>query len=125
MSVSCRSLNASFRSYHEPEIKAQIAQALMEGSHETTVLEIAYRTDPVLWATHVLGITPQQWQEQFLRAPRGASILVLTSRQVGKTTAAAIGMAHTAVFKPGSLSVVACPSQSKVPRPFARCAKWC
>ena len=76
-------------------------------------LEIAYRTDPVLWATHVVGITPQQWQDQFLRAPRGASILVLTSRQVGKTTAAAIGMAHTAVFKPGSLSVVACPAQKQ------------
>ena len=74
-------------------------------------LEIAYRTDPVLWAIHVLGITPHEWQKPFLGAARGAAILALTSRQVGKTTAAAIGMAHTAVFKPGSLSVVACPAQ--------------
>ena len=74
-------------------------------------LEIAYRTDPVLWAIHVLGITPHEWQKPFLGAARGAAILALTSRQVGKTTAAAIGMAHTAVFKPGSLSVVACSAQ--------------
>ena len=74
-------------------------------------LEIACRTDPVLWAIHVVGITPHEWQKPFLGAARGAAILALTSRQVGKTTAAAIGMAHTAVFKPGSLSVVACPAQ--------------
>ena len=56
-------------------------------------------------------MTPTAWQEQFLRASRGASILVLTARQVGKTTAGAWGMANTAIFKPNSLSVVACPSQ--------------
>ena len=37
--------------------------------------EIAYRLDPVLWVREVLGITPRPWQETFLRAPRGASIL--------------------------------------------------
>ena len=51
--------------------------------------EIAYRLDPALWMEEVLGITPHAWQEKFLRAPRGASIAVLTARQVGKTTAAA------------------------------------
>ena len=64
-----------------------------------------------LWAIHVLGTTPHEWQKKFLRVSRGKEIKVLTSRQVGKTTAAAIGMAHTAVFMPRSLSVVACPSQ--------------
>ena len=73
--------------------------------------EIAYRLDPALWVRQVLGMTPTAWQEQFLREPRGASILVLTARQVGKTTAAAWAMAHTALFEPGSLSVVACPAQ--------------
>ena len=75
--------------------------------------EIAYRLDPALWAQEVLGVRPQDWQEQFLRAPRGASILVLTARQVGKTTVAAWGMAHSAIFQPGSLSVVACPRQQQ------------
>src|SRR5664280_1009529 len=77
------------------------------------VREIAYRLNPVLWMREVLSITPHAWQETFLRAERGASIVVLTSRQVGKTTAAACGMAHSALFMPGSLSVVACPTQNQ------------
>ena len=40
-------------------------------------------------------------------------MLALTARQVGKTTAAAVGMAHSAMFMPGSLSVVACPTQQQ------------
>src|SRR5262245_15706499 len=75
--------------------------------------EIAYRLDPVLWAREVLGITPHAWQEEFLRAERGASIAVLTARQVGKTTAAAVGIAHSCIFMPGSLSVIACPTQDQ------------
>jgi hypothetical protein len=77
----------------------------------TIAREVAYRIDPVLWVRDVLGMTPTAWQETFLRSPLGASLLVLTARQVGKTTAAAWGMAHSAIFMPGSLSVVACPSQ--------------
>ncbi len=70
---------------------------------------VALRLDPVLWAKVVLGITPYAWQEPFLRAPRGADILALTSRQFGKTTAAAICLAHTAIYEAGTLSVIACP----------------
>ena len=75
--------------------------------------EIAYRLDPALWMREVLEIAPRPWQEKFLCAPRGASMLALTARQVGKTTAAAVGMAHSAMFMPGSLSVVACPTQQQ------------
>jgi hypothetical protein len=73
--------------------------------------DVAYRLDPVLWVRGILGVEPTQWQEDFLRAPRGASILALTARQCGKTSTAAWGMAHAALFSPGSLSVVACPAQ--------------
>src|SRR5499433_2462072 len=73
--------------------------------------EVAYRLDPALWVRKVLGVEPTEWQEKFLRAPRGASILALTARQCGKTTTAAWAMAHAALFVPGSLSVVACPAQ--------------
>ena len=75
--------------------------------------EIAYQIDPALWMRDVLGIMPHAWQEKFLLAERGASIVALTARQVGKTTAAACGMAHSAIFMPGSLSVVACPTQNQ------------
>ena len=73
--------------------------------------EVAYRIDPALWVRQVLGIEPLPWQEQFLRAPQGASILALTARQIGKTSVAAWAMGSTALFMPGSLSVVACPAQ--------------
>ena len=73
--------------------------------------EIAYRVDPALWVREVLGMTPTSWQELFLRARRGASILALTARQVGKTTTAAWAIAHYMLFTPGSLSVIACPAQ--------------
>jgi hypothetical protein len=73
--------------------------------------ELAYQVDPALWMEQVLGIKPTRWQQVFLRAPGGASLLALTARQVGKTTTAAAAMAHTALFRPGSLSVVACPAQ--------------
>jgi hypothetical protein len=73
--------------------------------------ELAYRLDPVLWVREVLGVEPTKWQEEFLKAPRGASILALTARQCGKTTTAAWAIAHAALFLPGSLSVVACPAQ--------------
>src|SRR6516164_5101746 len=73
--------------------------------------EIAYRLDPMPWVVNVLGITPATWQEKFLRAPQGSSLLALTARQVGKTTTAAWAIAHAMLFRPGSLSVVACPAQ--------------
>ncbi len=60
--------------------------------------ELAYRLDPVLWVREIMQATPTPWQETYLRAPRGASILALTARQVGKTTVAAWGIAHTMVF---------------------------
>ena len=50
------------------------------------LLETAYRLDPALWVREVLRVTPTAWQETFLRAPRGASILALAAPQVGKTT---------------------------------------
>ena len=73
--------------------------------------ELAYQIDPALWVRKVLGVEPAPWQEQFLRAPLGASIIALTARQVGKTTTAAWAIAHYMLFTPGSLSVIACPAQ--------------
>jgi hypothetical protein len=76
-----------------------------------TQREIAYRLDPALWVHDVLGMSPTAWQKKFLGAPRGASILALTARQVGKTTTAAWAIAHFMIFTSSSLSVIACPAQ--------------
>jgi hypothetical protein len=73
--------------------------------------DVGYQIDPVLWVHEILGVEPTAWQQTFLRAPRGSSILALTARQVGKTTTAAWAIAHTMLFIPGSLSVIACPAQ--------------
>jgi Terminase large subunit, T4likevirus-type, N-terminal len=73
--------------------------------------EAAYQIDPALWVREVLGFEPTPWQVDFLRAPRGASILALTARQVGKTTTASWAIAHHLYFTPSGLSVVACPAQ--------------
>ena len=73
--------------------------------------QAAYQIDPTLWVRERLGVIPTAWQKTFLRAQRGASILALTARQVGKTTTATWAIAHAMVFMPGSLSVIACPAQ--------------
>jgi hypothetical protein len=74
--------------------------------------EIAYRVDPALWVRReTLDMSPASWQQTFLRSPGGASILALTALQVGKTTTAAWGIAHSMLFTAGSLSVIACPAQ--------------
>ncbi|MFL6817633.1 MAG: terminase large subunit domain-containing protein [Bradyrhizobium sp.] len=73
--------------------------------------DLAYQIDPVLWVREAIQVEPAQWQAEFLQAPRGASIVVLTARQVGKTTSASWGIAHHMLFTPGGLSVIACPTQ--------------
>jgi len=75
------------------------------------LLDVAYQIDPARWAKDVVGVKPADWQEKFLQAPRGASIAVLTARQVGKTTVAGWAIAHSMLYQPRSLSVIACPAQ--------------
>src|SRR5262245_52681691 len=82
--------------------------------------EVAYRIDPARWAREGLGISPRPWQGTFLRVRRGASVCILTARQVGKSTGAAMAMAHTAIFKPGSLSVIAYPAQRQGAEPIRK-----
>ena len=60
--------------------------------------QVAYEIDPALWVREVLGVNPTAWQETFLRAPRGASLLALTARQVGKTTTAAWDCARHVLY---------------------------
>ena len=72
--------------------------------------ELAYSIDPALWVRNALGIEPTLWQDDFLRAKLGASIIVLTARQIGKTTVAGWAIAHCMLYTPNSLSVIAAPS---------------
>jgi hypothetical protein len=58
----------------------------------------------------VLKMEPAPWEETFLRGPRGASVLALTMRQSARPPRRP-AIAHTMVFRPSSLSVIACPAQ--------------
>ena len=66
---------------------------------------------PDKWVERELGVTPDPWQVELLRSPPGSQVIALTGRQAGKTQTAAWALAHVAIFRKGSLSVVACPSQ--------------
>ena len=83
-------------------------------------LRAAYRLDPAMWAEEVLALALDPWQAQLLLAPGGAQVAVLNARQAGKTTAAAVAVAHEMAFRPGSLSVFAAPSQRQSARRWSR-----
>ena len=88
-----------------------------------TLREIAFRIDPVLWVREILGITPTNGRSHFCGRNVVPPLLVLTSRQFGKTTAAAICLAHS-IFEPGSLSVVACPTQQQSAEAIRKVRRW-
>ena len=96
----------------DPELKGRSRKHCWR-STMTLPREVAYRLDPAAWVHHELGVAPKPWQAQFLRAPHGASIAILASRQCGKTTTAAVGALPTPhdVHDRNSLSVVGCPTQ--------------
>jgi len=71
--------------------------------------DLALALDPVLLAERA-GLRPDPWQVNILRSttPR---LLVNVSRQAGKTTVAACLAVHTAVYVPGSLSLLVSPGE--------------
>jgi hypothetical protein len=74
----------------------------------TGVADLRYALDRVLFAERV-GITPDQWQRDFLRST-SKHILLNVCRQAGKSTMSAIVALHRALYCPGSLVLVAAPS---------------
>src|SRR5450759_4096543 len=71
--------------------------------------DLARALDPSLIA-HDCGITLDKWQAELMRstAPR---ILLLCARQTGKTTTTGFIALSTAIYKPGSLTLILSPSQ--------------
>lgn len=71
--------------------------------------DLALALDPVALARKV-GLEPDAWQADVLRstAPR---MLLNCSRQSGKSTVTGILATHTALFEPGSLTLLLSPSQ--------------
>jgi len=63
-----------------------------------------YALEPVRFATS-MGLTPDPWQAQALGSTAKRKLLNC-SRQAGKSTIAAIGALHRALFSPGSLTLL-------------------
>jgi len=71
---------------------------------------IKHGLDPVKFAVEELDFTPDDWQEKVLRYT-GDRLIMLCSRQTGKSTVASIMALHKALFNPDSLTLVVSPSQ--------------
>jgi hypothetical protein len=71
-----------------------------------------FRQEPRVFARRVLKIDLDRWQGRLVDAPPGSRTIALVHRQAGKTSAAAVAVAHTMLYGPvGSTSLVLAPTQ--------------
>ncbi len=70
--------------------------------------DLAVALDPVRLALGA-GITPDRWQAEVLRSD-SSRILLNCCRQAGKSTVTAVMATHTALCRPGSLTLLLSPS---------------
>jgi hypothetical protein len=68
--------------------------------------QLLHSLDPVQWAVDVLKWTPDAWQAVLLRST-ARQVCCLATRQGGKTTTIGCLVAHTALFQPKSLTLIA------------------
>lgn len=82
---------------------------------KAALVQGAYRLSPALWCDQVLqpklGIALDRWQWNLVMAPRGKRIAALVYRQAGKSTACAVAIAHSVIFREGSTSLALAPTQ--------------
>lgn len=71
-------------------------------------IELAAALDPATLMPE-LGLDPDPWQEEVLR-DQAARMLLLCSRQAGKSTTTAVLALHTALYRAGSLVLLLSPS---------------
>src|SRR5205823_4257024 len=71
-------------------------------------VDLAMGLDPVALVTRA-GMTPDPWQARVLRST-SRRLLLNASRQSGKITTTAGEAVHTALYAPGSLSLLLSPS---------------
>ena len=81
-------------------------------------VDLATALDPVYLCQRI-GLQPDDWQAQVLRIS-ARRILLVTGRQVGKTTVAAVLAVHQAVYWPASLVLMTAPSLRQAQEVFRR-----
>lgn len=85
----------------------------------TLAADLARASDPVAMARSV-GTILDPWQSDLVRST-AQRILVVASRQAGKTEAIAMLAVWTAAYRPGSLALIVSPSQRQSSEVFRRC----
>ena len=71
--------------------------------------DLALAADPAVLAQR-LGIVPDPWQLDVLRST-DTRLCLCCSRQAGKSTISAVLALHAALYEPGSVTLIAAPSQ--------------
>ena len=75
--------------------------------------------DPVLLARR-MGLEPDPWQAELLRSA-ATGVLVNCSRQTGKSTTCGVLAVHTALYDPGSLTLLLSPTLRQSGELFKKC----
>ena len=83
--------------------------------------DLSFSLDAALFMERC-GIAPDPWQSRLLRSTSKNSLL-LCSRQAGKSTSTAALAVHTAVYDPGSLTLLFAPSQRQSQELFRKVAE--
>jgi hypothetical protein len=70
-----------------------------------------YTLSPSAWSRRELKLELDPWQVRMVDAAAASRVIALTHRQAGKTTGAAVGVAHTMAWRrPSSTSLVLAPT---------------
>ena len=83
--------------------------------------ELRHALDPAAWAAERLGIAPDPWQARVLRSS-SRRLLLNCTRQAGKSTITAALAAHTALYAPGSLTLMVSRAQRQSAELFGKAA---
>ena len=83
---------------------------------------IRWAFSPSLFAKEALEFEADDWQKEALEYP-GERLILLCSRQTGKTTITAVKALHRVLFTPGCLVLVLSPSQRQSQELFRKVAK--
>jgi Terminase large subunit, T4likevirus-type, N-terminal len=83
-----------------------------------TAIDLAMALDPAVFCRQA-GIVPDPWQAKVLRS-ESPRILLNCSRQSGKSTVTGVLACHTALYQPGSLTLMVSPTQRQSGELFRR-----
>lgn len=76
--------------------------------------------DPIYFMQQIYGITPEPWQEMFLKDQDSSRILIVSNRQGGKSTFSAGAVLYNSIFYPNRLSIIIAPGHRQSKETFRK-----